>query len=77
MSDAKMLAALMAAEPVLADMERIVNKRMPGDRPFRMPELVAVREAIAAADGKCTEPECPYNGQQRARSCLCAKGGAA
>lgn len=44
-----MLAALKAAEPVLAEFERIVNKRMPGSF-ISIPELGSVRAAIEQAE---------------------------
>lgn len=68
----ELLQACIQAEPVLADIERIMNKRMPAKDPVRLPALTTVRAAIANAT-RCNEQECCYFGQQRAASCSCAK----
>lgn len=71
----QLLDACIQAEPVLADVERIINERVPG-QPIRIAALAAVRNAIASAKN-CQEPECPYHGQPRASSCDCSKAGEA
>lgn len=68
----ELLNACLQAEPVLADMERILNKRMTHREPLRLPALTSVRAAIANAT-RCNEQECCYFGQQRSASCSCAK----
>lgn len=68
----ELLNACLQAEPVLADMERILNKRMPHREPLRLPALTTVRAAIANAT-RCNDQECCYFGQQRSASCSCAK----
>jgi hypothetical protein len=45
-----LLAACQAAEPLLADMERILNKRLPGSS-TSLQALTTVREAITKAIG--------------------------
>jgi hypothetical protein len=68
----ELLQACIQAEPVLADMERILNKRMPGKGELRLPALHAVRGAIANAT-RCNEQECCFFGHQRSPSCSCAR----
>lgn len=48
----QMLLALREVEGVLADLERILDKRLPGPQPLQLPVLKNVRAAIAAAEGE-------------------------
>lgn len=77
-----MLAALKAAEPVLADIDRHLRTKHPGMQTLEA--LATVRAAIAQAEpteqrpqncgtGFCSCIECPYHGQPRATSCGCSK----
>lgn len=70
----QLLNACLAAEPVLQDMQRIVRSRNTGTEEINA--LILVKAAIAAASrGTCESEECPYQGQQRAKSCTCSKDG--
>ncbi len=73
MATHELLEACIKAEPVLADLERILQKRV--GKPIALPELATVRNAIANAT-RCNEQECCYFGHQRAASCSCARGAA-
>ena len=67
-----MLAALKAAEPVLADMERILNKRLPIGSPIlEIPELKLVRDAIKAEERMCIDQSCCYFGNEAPKGCGC------
>lgn len=52
MSASQMLAALKAAEPIIAEFERILNKRMPSSDPLVIKELEQVRSAIKGHEEK-------------------------
>lgn len=70
-NETRMRAALRAAEPVLADLERSVNKRMHSTPAWRLPVLQQVREALA--EPICTHAECPYQNQPASKTCGCVK----
>lgn len=67
----KMRAALLAAEPVLADVERLLNKRFHGTQPLVLHPLQQVRDALSLP--KCPEPQCAYHEQFAPSSCRCVK----
>lgn len=72
MNSAELLAACIEAEPALVEIERLINKALPGGEPFRLRALTTVRAAIANAT-RCNEQECCYFGKQRSPSCGCAR----
>jgi len=70
-NDKRMRAALLAAEPVLAELECSINKRLTPGPTWRMSALQQVREALAAP--VCTHAKCPYLNQPASRTCGCVK----
>ena len=71
MSAKQMLDALKAAEPVIAEFERIINKRVTWGDPIKIKELEQVRAAIRAQERTCFDLGCIYFGQQAPKSCNC------
>jgi hypothetical protein len=74
MSRTQTLAALKAAEPVLADLERILNKRIGRSddvQILEIPELKMVREAIRAHERICIDQGCCYFGSEAPKGCGC------
>ena len=73
MSASQMLAALKAAEPVIAEFERIINKRITWGDPIKIKELEQVRSAIKAHERMCLDQGCLYFGTESPKSCNCHK----
>lgn len=71
MSASQMLAALKAAEPVIAEFERIINKRITWGDPIKIKELEQVREAIRAEERICLDQSCCYFGSKAPKGCGC------
>ena len=71
MSAKQMLDALKAAEPVIAEFERIINKRITWGDPIKLKELEQVRAAIRAQERICLEQSCCYFGNESPKGCGC------
>lgn len=71
MSAKQMLDALKAAEPVIAEFERIVNKRITWGEPIKLKELEQVRAAIRAQERMCLDEGCIYFGNEAPKGCGC------
>lgn len=71
MSAKQMLDALKAAEPVIAEFERIINKRITWGEPIQLKELEQVRAAIRAQESMCMNHGCIYFGHEAPKGCEC------